>query len=137
LQEVSLDLVPKSLCKKLAAVMNVSVAHELCEGKRLERKKEAYLAEKTKGDDFAFTLQRGSRGDNATGDVTYGGKDACTGDSGGPLWKWIGKKRPRAFLIGGVSRGEGCARRDAPGIYTRVKKYISWIFKHAGVDKCS
>eukprot|EP00094_Tigriopus_californicus_P014048 TCALIF_13604-PA protein Name:"Similar to KLKB1 Plasma kallikrein (Bos taurus)" AED:0.37 eAED:0.37 QI:101/0/0.2/0.6/1/1/5/0/273 len=70
-------------------------------------------------------------------EVSYGGKDACVGDSGGPLWKWIGKKRPRAFAIGVVSRGKGCARKDNPGIYTRVKLYLDWIFAHAGDDKCS
>ncbi len=43
---------------------------------------------------------------------SYGGKDACTGDSGGPLWKWIGRRRKKAFLIGVVSRGKGCARLE-------------------------
>ncbi len=59
---------------------------------------------------------------SSSSEVSYGGKDACTGDSGGPLWKWLGgRRRKRAFLIGVVSRGKGCARNNAPGIYTRQK----------------
>jgi secreted trypsin-like serine protease len=71
--------------------------------------------------------------------VTYGGHDACQGDSGGPLWRWMGRKegKKKAFVVGVVSRGKGCARKDSPGIYTRVKKYLDWIYKVAGEDKCS
>ena len=31
------------------------------------------------------------------------------------------------MLIGIVSRGIGCARRQAPGIYTKITSYIDWI----------
>ena len=59
------------------------------------------------------------------------------GDSGGPLWKWVGRSdKPRAVIVGIVARGKGCARKNTPGIYTRVKKYLRWIFKHASDGKC-
>ena len=56
--------------------------------------------------------------------LQIGGSDACQGDSGSPLIKWQrirknGKISQKAYLIGIVSRGEGCAYYDMPGIYTR------------------
>uniref|UniRef100_UPI00398EF0D7 granzyme K-like n=1 Tax=Pristiophorus japonicus TaxID=55135 RepID=UPI00398EF0D7 len=50
-----------------------------------------------------------------------GGKDACNGDSGGPL---ICKKELRGI----VSYGHSCGLRTKPGIYTRItESYIKWI----------
>ena len=60
-------------------------------------------------------------------EVRYGKSDTCMGDSGGPLWKWMGKSNPKAIIVGVVSRGIGCARKNMPGIYTRVKSYLKWI----------
>jgi secreted trypsin-like serine protease len=46
------------------------------------------------------------------------GTDTCNGDSGGPLQAPIGGGVYR--LVGITSWGDGCARPNAPGVYTRV-----------------
>ncbi|RZS32267.1 trypsin [Herbihabitans rhizosphaerae] len=51
-----------------------------------------------------------------------GGKDSCQGDSGGPQYV-------NGTLIGIVSWGEGCARPDKYGLYTRVITYAGEIQK--------
>ena len=54
-----------------------------------------------------------------------GGKDACSGDSGGPLFE---KKYDGSMVqMGLVSFGNGCARANRPGVYTRLSSYSEWI----------
>ncbi|KAK9439328.1 extracellular trypsin protease [Metarhizium brunneum] len=59
------------------------------------------------------------------------GKDACAGDSGGPL---IDKKTGHIIGITAVSsRFTTCA--VYPGLYTRVSSYIDWIQENLGVSQ--
>ncbi|XP_065717323.1 granzyme A [Patagioenas fasciata] len=57
-----------------------------------------------------------------------GGKDSCSGDSGGPL-------RCNNVIRGITSFGKSnnCGARDGPGVYTRLtKQYLQWIRKTIG-----
>ena len=47
-------------------------------------------------------------------------KDSCQGDSGGPLIV-------NNTLVGIVSWGNGCARDNFPGVYTKIQNYKVWI----------
>lgn len=62
--------------------------------------------------------------------LEQGGSDSCHGDSGGPLVMADARGCPRQ--IGIVSWGDGCAAKQAYGVYTRVSQYADWIQKHAG-----
>uniref|UniRef100_A0A3Q3K472 Coagulation factor X n=1 Tax=Monopterus albus TaxID=43700 RepID=A0A3Q3K472_MONAL len=52
------------------------------------------------------------------------GKDACSGDSGGPF---VVNYRGTWFLTGVVSWGEQCAVKGKYGVYTRLGNFLSWI----------
>ena len=56
-----------------------------------------------------------------------GGRDACQGDSGGPLFCRAVNNFNEWYLAGIVSHGNGCARVNEFGVYTRVALYVDWI----------
>jgi secreted trypsin-like serine protease len=61
--------------------------------------------------------------------VSGGGRDACYGDSGGPMLVTKGGKK---YQIGVVSWGSGCGHK--PGVYASVRYHFEWIQKMACTD---
>ena len=55
-----------------------------------------------------------------------GGRDACHGDSGGPLSVKIDER----FLLVGIVAAGTCGKPNGPGLYTRVTAFKEWIFNH-------
>jgi len=58
-----------------------------------------------------------------------GGIDSCSGDSGGPLVALAADSA--IYQVGVVSFGEGCARENLYGVYTRVSAFADWIATYA------
>ena len=57
-----------------------------------------------------------------------GSADTCQGDSGGGLFTLDDSLNRTVFVVSGiVSYGDGCAKINRPGIYTRVSYYMDWI----------
>lgn len=53
-----------------------------------------------------------------------GKRDACNGDSGGPLACNI---NGTYMLLGLVSWGKSCGKPRQPGVYTHIQHYLDWI----------
>ncbi|ELK00795.1 Mannan-binding lectin serine protease 1 [Pteropus alecto] len=55
-----------------------------------------------------------------------GGKDACAGDSGGPMVT-LDKETSQWYLVGIVSWGDDCGKKDRYGVYSYVYQNKDWI----------
>jgi trypsin len=63
---------------------------------------------------------------NLCAGYTSGGKDSCQGDSGGPIFEL---RNGVPVQVGVVSFGDGCARPNRSGVYSRLSGGYDWIQK--------
>lgn len=61
-----------------------------------------------------------------------GGKDACAGDSGGPMVT-LDKETGQWYLVGTVSWGKDCGKKDFYGVYSYVYSNKNWIQRVTGM----
>ena len=148
LQETKLNVLEMSHCKQLTEMGNYKFWGEwdLCAGKKRKFKTIVQYEKDKDSDEYTFYKNITNYfGMNDKGNYPYdyyvSGSDSCHGDSGGGAYYWEkGSDKPK--LIGIVSRGfgsdskDGCGEFNFPGIYTRVMKYLNWIYKHANDGKC-
>lgn len=52
------------------------------------------------------------------------------GDSGGPL---VCQNGIHWYLVGITSWGEGCGKKNKPGVYTKVSSVLPWIYSNMQV----
>nr|KAF6382814.1 mannan binding lectin serine peptidase 1 [Pipistrellus kuhlii] len=61
-----------------------------------------------------------------------GGKDACAGDSGGPMVT-LDKETDQWYQVGVVSWGKDCGKKDLYGVYSYVYSNRDWIQRVTGM----
>ena len=76
--------------------------------------------------DKCFKTFQGGIGDDAICAVGDG-KDACGGDSGGPLLLKAKSNEETDVQVGIVSWGAGCAWKHYPGVYSNIHHVGAWI----------
>lgn len=130
LMEADLELTSNAACN--AGIKEI-YARDLGTVLRYYAQRMRYSAE---GVDAAISAAAATMGDPLTGNmlcagIADGARDACNGDSGGPLFSTDGTE---PVQVGIVSWGEGpmdaqaaCGHANAYGVYTRLANYRDWI----------
>ena len=108
-QEAKLSLIPGNKCKKMFKKLGdvgFLPRRELCAAKKYIRYIDAYIYSRRREKPEASPrcpfcpkfrkLKR--KQEDKDQEIKYGRTGDCKGDSGGPLWKWIGKKTPKATV---------------------------------------
>lgn len=135
LMEAEIELVPNAACnagiKEIYARDLDSVLREFAGRMRYS---ETAVAEATQA--IAATMRDPLTDNMLCAGTETGARDACNGDSGGPLFV---VKDGRPVQVGVVSWGEGpmdagaaCGHANAYGVYTRLANYRDWIASRIG-----
>ena len=85
-------MIPGNKCKTITNDNRFLPKKELCAGKKYIERIDAYTYNHQ---DALFKQVKLKNQVNDT-KINYGKIDSCVGDSGGPLWKWMGESKPKA-----------------------------------------
>ena len=137
LQETKLNVLPMAHCRNLVKAGGYQFLgrYDMCAGRKKKfktiQKYKLTRDEKYDHDGNVTNYFGLNEYGNYSLDYYIGGTDSCSGDSGGGLYYW---KDGVPILLGVVSRGygsdnsNGCGELNFPGIYTRVTRYLEWIY---------
>mgnify|MGYP002387206584 CR=1 FL=1 len=136
LMQADIELFPNTACnagiKEIYAKDLGGILRELAPRMRYS---DASVDEATKA--IAATMRDPLTANMLCAGVQSGARDACNGDSGGPLFA-IRDGKP--VQLGIVSWGEGpmdggaaCGHENAYGIYTRLANYRNWVAAKTGM----
>ena len=84
-------MIPGNKCKTITNDHRFLPKKELCAGKKYIQRIDAYTYNHQ---DVLFKQVKLKNQANNT-QIKYGKIDSCVGDSGGPLWKWMGESKPK------------------------------------------
>jgi len=150
LQEAKVTILPLSHCKYLITKGKYQYWGKLdfCAGRK-KHFKTIQRYKKLKNGEYEFEknvtnyfgLSKNEKKKDYPYDYYVSGSDSCNGDSGGGAYHWPNNS-DTPVLLGITSRGfgsngqNGCGELNFPGIYTRVAKYLNWIYAHSKTGKC-
>ncbi|XP_048373588.1 serine protease 27-like isoform X2 [Sphaerodactylus townsendi] len=139
LPDASLTFSPGKLCwvtgwgnLRYAVVYGVVISVDLPSPQTLQKLQVPIIDTKTCSELYRTNMGLGLtprviRDDMICAGFAEGRRDACKGDSGGPMVCFVGHSW---VLAGIVSWGEGCAIKNRPGVYSRLTYYQNWIHSH-------
>ena len=85
-------MIPGNKCNIFTKDIGFLPKTELCAGKKYIERIDTYTYNQQ---DALFKRVKLKNQVNDT-KIKYGKIDSCVGDSGGPLWKWMGESKPKA-----------------------------------------
>ena len=107
-QEARLNLVPSKECKKFTKGMGFLPNREICAANKYIQRIDAYVhyykrkrfkPRANKNCPYCPTFRRVKPANRLKdNEIRYRKTDFCSENSGGPLWKWMGKNDPKATV---------------------------------------